>query len=367
MGQIPAETFAHAMDVAFRVIGKQYPGLPGSDREDLLQNIGVAVVRTWPKFDEEIATFDQFLSGIIRLEARVFLHSRGQQAALEPLLGETFFANLWDDDPEDRQGFLRRVHDLLGQWLSDERSRNVVILRILGCTYREIAAELGMSKSEAHVELNRALDELAKKTNRQPWAALPLPLAVAVAGAEARSGAPGRPDAGLVARMWRGALDADPAHHAARRSTQTSPRVRLLHSILGLLVGLLVAGRLGSASTAPSPGDPAPIVLAETAPPGPESPNATAVTLHAAVTDSTAQKRAPAAPAVSRPANDDAGTRAESVLIDEAREALLRDDVSRAVRALREHTRRYAAGQHAAARSRLLAEACQKSSSACTL
>ena len=128
----------------------------GSASEDLVQEAFLRVLRHRDKFRGD-ARFATWLHRIVRNVCLDHLNARNREnAAVQGLA----------DEPCHRESFMPiddseiSVTRMAFEKLSKEKQRCLIMARIDGCGYREIAARLGTSEGAARVRVHRAMNEL---------------------------------------------------------------------------------------------------------------------------------------------------------------------------------------------------------------
>lgn len=128
-----------------------------SDRDDLLQEIAIALWRALPGFRGECSE-------------RTFLFRIAHNRCITHLAKRRYTVSLDDEeseieDPEPSSEAIVADEQQRGRFLAAVRSlpvihREVLVLFLEGMDYREIAAVVGISESNVGVRLNRARQEL---------------------------------------------------------------------------------------------------------------------------------------------------------------------------------------------------------------
>ena len=129
------------------------------DREDLFQEITTQVWQSIPKFRGESAVttwiYRVALYSAIAWSRSEKKHRAGKQVIdeMEPILVET---------PRAMDSRLGWLYEQIAQL--DEIDRSLTLLWLDGFSYREIAATLGMTESNAGVKINRIKSRLTQKS-----------------------------------------------------------------------------------------------------------------------------------------------------------------------------------------------------------
>ena len=123
-----------------------------SDRDDLFQDIALAIWKALPGFRGESAE-RTFIFRIAQNRAITFIAQRWPQSAPEEQI------DLPDPRPNPESGFAKeqqevRLFEAIHRLPIE--SRQVITLMLEDMTYSEIAAVLGISESNVGVRLNRA-------------------------------------------------------------------------------------------------------------------------------------------------------------------------------------------------------------------
>jgi RNA polymerase sigma factor (sigma-70 family) len=136
----------------------QHYRVPPADRDDLAQDVVIKALRSWRNYRAESGTPGQWLWGIARNQVRTYLRERGKQPVLV------------DHDLLDRQSEVpipeesvssQRLADRFLARLPTRQRRVVLLYEVAGCTYREIAALEGISKSDAERQHKAGMQALA--------------------------------------------------------------------------------------------------------------------------------------------------------------------------------------------------------------
>lgn len=129
------------------------------DRDDLLQEIAMALWRALPSFRGDCSerTFvfriahNRCITHLSRRRVTVSLEESELEVEDPSATAETALA-----EEQDRQGLLAAIREL------PAIHREVLVLTLEGMEYREIADVVGISESNVGVRLNRARERLRK-------------------------------------------------------------------------------------------------------------------------------------------------------------------------------------------------------------
>lgn len=129
------------------------------DRDDLLQEIAMALWRALPSFRGDCSerTFvfriahNRCITHLSRRRVTVSLEESELEVEDPSATAETALA-----EEQDRQGLLAAIREL------PAIHREVLVLALEGMEYREIADVVGISESNVGVRLNRARERLRK-------------------------------------------------------------------------------------------------------------------------------------------------------------------------------------------------------------
>ena len=127
--------------------------------EDLASEVFLKVVKSIGTFRGE-ADIKTWLFSIARHEWYDYLRKKNRQIRTEAM---TEFCESMDLGPETqyhRQEIIRRIYRLLEQ--EPERTRSIVMMRLDGYSFYEIAQKFGISESSARVIDFRTKDKLRK-------------------------------------------------------------------------------------------------------------------------------------------------------------------------------------------------------------
>ena len=169
-----------------------------ADRDDVAQNVVIAAYRRRGTYRPDRGNLEQWLSGILRRQAAIFLGKRGQEAWLEDdpaLVMVTDAAN-----PEDSM-LLRALAAEVLEYLPPDERRVVLLYELDSKTFEEIAEIEGISVSTAHGRHKRGVAKIQQRMDEQKASGvilLPASLSSAL-GPEDGDGPP--PE--VVERAWR--------------------------------------------------------------------------------------------------------------------------------------------------------------------
>ena len=167
--QLAARFRRKVFHIAYKFTGKH------DEAEDLTQEVFLKVFRSLDKFHRE-ADFATWLSSVARNYCidHYRASKRERQVVVEDLVAFDLAPALSGNpyralEDLDRRSFLRRGLDLL-----PEKLREAVVLRdLLGLSYQEMAARLGLPEGTVKSRINRGREELTRLLLRAqqptPW------------------------------------------------------------------------------------------------------------------------------------------------------------------------------------------------------
>jgi RNA polymerase sigma factor (sigma-70 family) len=381
-------------------------GVPACDRPDLVQEILLAALEAWPRYDAGIAAPEKWLNGIIRHHV---LRRRASYAKDRLPEKEKVDQDLCEETQSAEELLMseerrKLVHQLYQEIPFDYRDA-MIAHELDGLTLEEIAVSRRIPVSTAHYRVQEGMRHLRAALTR--WQAkqrqrgvLLLPLTVG-ALLDADRSIPNVPD-DVVDLAWRivqrtlgsKALDADmdaqghgngphhedgidspaPAHprvdeeipHALSPAAAVEPSVHLppetaARSLLGPVSVALVVGMIAGAwldSMVRAPRDP---IAREEPPIVSAAPPVASVAISPAPS-ATASAAPPEPPAMVAASVGTASVgltdfAAEQTAFDTARAAFARGKMTAAIQALEQHAQRYPRGSNALERDRMWIDA----------
>jgi RNA polymerase sigma-70 factor, ECF subfamily len=373
--------FKATWDFVWKALDRYHLG--DEDREDITL---LVVFKAWHKrkqFNEARGNEKQWLSGILRNEAAKFFRARGSMPVLVPII------DLPDDSPSEARGIeddasLKMIAERALSFLPRPQVQ-VILLRLIDhLSFHEIAKEMGIAPSTAHLRYKRGMEALRRAIEDgeidNPFAAALVGVGAATAGAE--------PPPEMEERAWQRAVvalgldqqppDSEPPASGPRRRAPSAahhgeppPSSRPLHgrspwpSRLGLALLLLLGpgpswdGGCDAHPTVAGAATPATTIAPATTDAVTEGAKAASLSPEAATTLPSASAKPPApAPQRTKASRDDNDI--EAGIMDRAQAALDKGNVSAAIDALVQHAQRFPRGHHVAERNAAWRDVCSR-------